>query len=611
MPSRLTRLVARHCQRLTILHTPPRRMSKGFSQPIESSTRLRLQRWVDRFRRVARPWRIRRVWQGRGHTPLPARLRRQFSPAIRGLEPRLVLNASAELSPLGQLLVTGTDASETIQLEVDSSGGVLLTDDLNQVIPIDGHPTDPGAPLDVSEIGSGQIVFALGEGDDLLRLQIPTGLDVTVAGGGGNDQTQITLPAGIGADAENSVQIESESIVFDPAVDVFGPARFGLTDDELLLQGNVFIGSTAGTTLMDLDASSLSITGDLSFVGDTVLRAGPISVSGNIHVEPSAIARMEAAINDGTAGTTEVIKSGGGTLVLAADNLYSGTTEIRQGTLVVDGSIESDANVSVFAGGRLEGTGQIGGQVVAAADATIAPGLSSTVPTSASIESIRIDGLEAPPSSVLAFEFDELQSDRIVIASGQVSIDQAVLDVSLDANIDPATEFVLIENEGSDPVGGNFRVLFDVDGSSLPAGRTILDGDTILDSFGSPGRAAHLTYFGGDGNDVTIVTAGGFDVTSAGVTLISRNGVNLEIRTGNDLAAAAAATPVIRPILGRADETVRILGSSADDSLWVDVDGFFDASPGAREFRRQHHFRRWRIRYRRRSRPTVRFIRDK
>tara|TARA_R110002049_G_scaffold27321_2_gene94286 strand:+ start:514554 stop:519305 length:4752 start_codon:yes stop_codon:yes gene_type:complete len=557
-------------------------MPQVVPKSIFRKTRRPLGALLDRLRRSAHST------PSRDEPAVPARMRRQFLPSLRTLEPRFVLNASAELNTLGQLLVTGTDLAETVHVEVDDVGDVLLTDERSQVIPITGHPSDPSTPLNVSDITSGQIVFDLAGGDDQLHLQIPSGIDVTVIDADGDDMTLISPADSTGDDRISNIQIESETITFDPTVSEFTTTNFGLTNDVLHLQGDVVIGNASATTLLDLGASDLSIDGDVAINGDTELRSGVFSIGGTIDVADNRYFQVDSPITDVVSGTSQVIKTGNGTLVLTNDNTFSGMVQVRQGSLLVDGTIQNPVDISVFSGAHFGGDGIVNGNVFVDSGASVAPGSFVANPSGpVEIDSFRVGGLFAMSSSVLSLDVNGPLSDRVEVqsaADGRVVIDDAILDLTVTGSLDPATELVLIDNDGTDSIQGRLRVFFDVDGSPLPQGRTLADGATVLNSFGGAGQAGRITYFGGDGNDVTIVTAGGFDIASAGVTLVSRNGVNLEFRTGADLAAASAAVPVIRPVLGPDNDTIRIVGTAANDSLLIDVDQFFDASLGGVNF---------------------------
>ncbi len=216
---------------------------------------------------------------------MPARYRRLASLGVRSLEARLVLNATAELNAIGQLLVMGTGAAETVELQVESDGKLRLRDGAGDVIQINGHPDGVIAAtnsLDPAVITSGQILFDLGAGDDVLRLQLPGGIDVSVAPSGGNDLTVVS-GAGSAVVSSGSLDIDSETIVLDSNVRVFDFAG-GVN-----LVGDVSIGSDATTTQFNVADGGLKVDGRLSIAGQTKLvststtaASSPIDLSGAV-----------------------------------------------------------------------------------------------------------------------------------------------------------------------------------------------------------------------------------------------------------------------------------------------------------------------------------------
>jgi autotransporter-associated beta strand protein len=73
-------------------------------------------------------------------------------------------------------------------------------------------------------------------------------------------------------------------------------------------------------------------------------------------------------------GGGSLVQFGSGKLILTADNTYTGTTTVSNGTLVVNGA---NAAVSTYvAGGRLGGTGTLNGPVTLDAGTTLTPGAS-------------------------------------------------------------------------------------------------------------------------------------------------------------------------------------------------------------------------------------------
>jgi autotransporter-associated beta strand protein len=181
-------------------------------------------------------------------------------------------------------------------------------------------------------------------------------------------------------------------------------------------------------------------------------------------------------------GSGRLIKNGGGTLTLLANDTYDGQTVVNAGTLVVDAALHSSL-VTVASGGTLAGHGTIGTLLVASGG-TLAPGdMLGTLQTgdvalfAGAHVAIALGGT-APGS------YDQLA------VHGGVFIDGAVLDLAL-ANgfvLAPGESFTLIDNDGSDAVGGTFAGL----------------AEGALVNLGGP--VGVISYHGGDGNDVTLTT---------------------------------------------------------------------------------------------------------
>ena len=113
-----------------------------------------------------------------------------------------------------------------------------------------------------------------------------------------------------------------------------------------------------------------TISGDIAVTSGTVAfdaaNNGTAVISGNID---QAAATITYNIADGTAdndmeisgeisGSGQLNKTGAGTLLLTGTNPYTGTTNVNQGEIVLNGSL--DGPVTVNAGGSLSGTGSMG-----------------------------------------------------------------------------------------------------------------------------------------------------------------------------------------------------------------------------------------------------------
>lgn len=203
--------------------------------------------------------------------PAPVRLQRRACPQVRRLEPRLVLNATAELNSLGQLWVMGTDAAESVNLEVRSDGGISLREG-TRVIPIELEPSGSTDVLDPSQVN--QITFDLGGGDDILDLQLPEAVDVQVLRGAGDDRVLLRF---VGNPAVgDAIQVDAETITFaKPSLPI---ARVGA--DHLDLRGEVLFGLPGAASRIELGGGSLRVDGRLLLTGNVaIVGTGQVDLS--------------------------------------------------------------------------------------------------------------------------------------------------------------------------------------------------------------------------------------------------------------------------------------------------------------------------------------------
>jgi len=165
----------------------------------------------------------------------------------------------------------------------------------------------------------------------------------------------------------------------------------------LIVQNNSALGaSTAGTTVqngatLDLQTgSNLTLAEPITLNGVNgagnrgALRSygafshtlnGPLTLGsdGGINVEnASGALTVNGAIDDGS-GAYGLTKFGNGKLVLTAANSFDGALSVNGGTLLVDGSLHASSNVTVN-GGRLGGSGTVGGTVTVNTAGSISAG---------------------------------------------------------------------------------------------------------------------------------------------------------------------------------------------------------------------------------------------
>jgi autotransporter-associated beta strand protein len=111
---------------------------------------------------------------------------------------------------------------------------------------------------------------------------------------------------------------------------------------------------------VNANVSRISFTGTNQYV---VSGANTLTLSGLAQVSASAGTHQIGAVIAGTAGLT---KTGGGSLILSANNTYTGATNVQQGTLLVrnisavDGVANVSAGATLFFDGDGAGTGYNG-----------------------------------------------------------------------------------------------------------------------------------------------------------------------------------------------------------------------------------------------------------
>ena len=245
--------------------------------------------------------------------------RQSIRPSVRMLEPRLVLNASAELTSLGQLVITGTDAADYVRLDVNSTGQITLQNEFGARIDIVGNPNGQAEPLNPEAIFSNEIQFNLLGGNDTLDLTIPSGLNVSVVDGDGNDNIQVIRFDSPQPNESATHQLIAQSIRFNDSLqpldwrsqnfqltgDVYVGSSLSTSPTEILIDGGSwevsgrlilqsdvdFLSNTLGGSVDLFDATltadepSTTLTFDLGHTDAAFLKLGNIDNSGTEHIE--------------------------------------------------------------------------------------------------------------------------------------------------------------------------------------------------------------------------------------------------------------------------------------------------------------------------------------
>ncbi len=317
---------------------------------------------------------------------------------------------------------------------------------------------------------------------------------VTVAGAG---QTSLQgLLSGTGGLSKNDtgvLQVRNGANSYEGTTVIDGGELVASTDGTL--------GSIVGGTIVN-GGGTLSISqtydtleplmlagGSLVGTSNAGTYAGPITLSSASEISASA---------DNTFEVTGVIDGGSdlsiglgleGTVVLSADNTYTGATNVSTGTLLVNGSTAAASTVTVFGSATLGGTGNVAGAVNIQSGGTISPGLSPGIIMTGNLD--LMDGsnfdieIEAP-GNIAGTDYD------LIEVTGSVTIGS--VNFNLSGTEIPAfgDEFIVINNDGAgDPV---------ILGAGAP-----VEGSVVGSLNGVP---LQISYVAGDGNDLSLSVSG-------------------------------------------------------------------------------------------------------
>jgi len=192
-----------------------------------------------------------------------------------------------------------------------------------------------------------------------------------------------------------------------------GMAVNSITANSTVVSNSGTIGtfSSSGTgNILTLNAGSVMGTIDNSgslIINTSGVTMGNINNSGNITMATGAenlsyLASMSGAGN--------YIKTGSGILTLGATSTATGTIDVQNGELKVNGSTAQD--VIIESGAKISGNGVVDSLVINSGG-TLAPGNS--------IGTLNVSSLTLDSGSISNFEFDKTSIDK-VIASGNISV---------------------------------------------------------------------------------------------------------------------------------------------------------------------------------------------
>jgi autotransporter-associated beta strand protein len=364
----------------------------------------------------------------------------------------------------------------------------------------------------------------------------------------GGDTNGRSAPANLAAVPGNSLA-DGDATAFQGII-----LRDVATDDILLSgnsatqSGNINTGSFSAGQLAGLDQNATYVAEFLDFFhgGWGWVNLDAVSIPGN---------GGETFVNNNS-----VMKMGNGTLTVSGANTYTGGTTVMGGTLVADTAGPDSATgvdaVDMQTGTTLAGSGNIAGDVSVATGATVTPGWPAGTAANLGVGNTTIAG-----GATVVIDIGSTGHDSATV-TGTVDITGSTLTTSIETAFRPThmQEFVIVDNDGADPVGGTF--------TGLAEGATFeLDNGTTMRQF-------QISYVAGDGNDVVL--------THINRAPVVADGGAYAINEGDPLALNGSATdPDGDPITFSWDVNGTTVAGDTPSFTWAELiaAGIDDGAP--------------------------------
>uniref|UniRef100_UPI0035650436 hypothetical protein n=1 Tax=Novipirellula sp. TaxID=2795430 RepID=UPI0035650436 len=186
-------------------------------------------------------------------------------------------------------------------------------------------------------VTSGQIVVRLGGGDDRFAAQLPSSLNVTVVDGEGSDTTELTL-TNRGPIATATHRIESESITLNQ-----DSSAVSLSDDHLVLTGNLLIGTVNADSVIDVGTGRFDVDGRVILLGSVDLIGSGGSVDFKDAVITSASDNVDLRFDLGTQSTATLMfgdtDASGGRLLSDLQFIDATPDSLRNSSIEISGNL--------------------------------------------------------------------------------------------------------------------------------------------------------------------------------------------------------------------------------------------------------------------------------
>lgn len=311
------------------------------------------------------------------------------------------------------------------------------------------------------------------------------GADLTLTGGSGrvefggvmSGDGGLVVSNNGGALLNNGNIYKGTTRLFRGPVTIGAPASLGDSGS-----GPTFIASGAILTVTStrLFESSISLTGRITFPDTTTNITSAITIHGT-NAEMVGFPGEIISFVGPVTGDGSLLLNQGNFVFGGSHAIASGITIANRGSLRANGSGDTDITIGNF-DGTIGGTGSVGRvSVLLAGTGRMEPGQSPGVLTTSNLV------LNGTVTNVFELNGTSPGSghDQLRVL-GTVNLANSRLQLSLGYVPSVGDTFVVIDNDGADPVTGTF--------AGLAEGASVIAGTNGL----------RLTYAGGDGNDVAL-----------------------------------------------------------------------------------------------------------
>jgi len=256
----------------------------------------------------------------------------------------------------------------------------------------------------------------------------------------------------------------------------------------LFAQGGNAIPDQSGVTVSPY--MQISLTDSDETIGSLAGSGGTVELNSfTLTTGGAGVANVTTAFSGSIVGSGGVVKEGPGKWKLNSTNLFSGAAEVNGGELIVAGSLDpgipdlpgdlaNSNNVVRVNNGRLSGSGDLGGRTV-----ILGPG--GEISTAGGLQ---IGGVSFDPDTQFVVNIRGLTDYDKLVAGGDVDIRTADLVINVvDYMPNAGDSFTIIE-------------LPDPNDDAIPPFEDYWEGYAFV----RDGVIFHISYVGGDGNDVVI-----------------------------------------------------------------------------------------------------------